>query len=131
MGKSMRSKAHRHKRTKRRERAQGHYDKLLEERAEIHVIGSGSLVGAGQLADAVDEDLEGVQVAALFHRVHQVVGQRVERAGLVDGRRLLGRRGGGKEQREEEQYGASHGDHPSVEWESAGISLRESAGRPP
>ena len=35
MGKSMRSKAHRHKRTKRRERAQGHYDKLLEERAEV------------------------------------------------------------------------------------------------
>ena len=35
MGKSMRSKANRHKRTKRRERAQGHYDKLLEERAEV------------------------------------------------------------------------------------------------
>ncbi|QDZ25662.1 hypothetical protein A3770_18p81800 [Chloropicon primus] len=35
MGKSMRSKAHRHKRTKRRERSQAHYDQMAEERAEV------------------------------------------------------------------------------------------------
>ena len=35
MGKGIRANAHKHKRTKRRERAEGHYDKKLEERAAI------------------------------------------------------------------------------------------------
>ena len=35
MAKGARSNAHKHKRTKRRERAEAHYDKLLDERAEI------------------------------------------------------------------------------------------------
>ena len=35
MGKSIRSKAHKHKRSKRRERAEEHFDKLADQRAEI------------------------------------------------------------------------------------------------
>ena len=35
MGKSIRSNAHKHKRSKRRERSESHYDELAEKRAEI------------------------------------------------------------------------------------------------